>query len=41
VKLKAKVARVRARHLGIKHRRRTIPGRKFDGTPIPARWVEG
>jgi 5-methylcytosine-specific restriction protein A len=41
VKLKAKVARVRARHLGVKRRRRTIPGRKFDGTPIPARWVEG
>lgn len=40
VKLKAKVARVRARHIGVKHRRRTIPGRKFDGTPIPARWVE-
>lgn len=40
VKLKAKVARVRKRHLGIKKRRRTIPGRKFDGTPIPARWVE-
>jgi 5-methylcytosine-specific restriction protein A len=40
VKIKAKVARVRARHIGVKHRRRTIPGRKFDGTPIPARWVE-
>ena len=24
---------------GIKKRRRTIPGRKFDGTPIPSRWV--
>lgn len=25
---------------GIKKRRKTIPGRKFDGTPIPSRWVE-
>jgi 5-methylcytosine-specific restriction endonuclease McrA len=41
VKLKAKVARARKRHIGIKRRRRTIPGRKFDGTPIPSRWVEG
>jgi 5-methylcytosine-specific restriction protein A len=40
VKLKAKVARVRKHHLGIKKRRRTIPGRKFDGTPLPARWVD-
>jgi 5-methylcytosine-specific restriction protein A len=37
--VKAKSDRVRARHLGIKKRRRTIPGRKFDGTPIPSRWV--
>ena len=37
---KAKNDRVRKRHLGIRGRRRTIPGRKFDGTPIPARWVE-
>jgi 5-methylcytosine-specific restriction protein A len=28
----------RKRHLGIKKRGRTIPGRKFDGTPIPSRW---
>lgn len=40
VKLIAKVKRVRAKHLGIKKRRKTIPGRKFDGTPIPSRWVE-
>lgn len=39
-KQKAKNDRVRARHLGIRKRRRTIPGRKFDGTPIPSRWVE-
>lgn len=24
---------------GIKKRRRTIPGRRFNGDPIPARWV--
>lgn len=24
---------------GIKKRRRTIAGRKFDGTPIPSRWI--
>lgn len=35
---KAKVARVRKKHLGIKTKRRTIPGRKFDGTPIPSQW---
>lgn len=40
-RMKAKNDRVSKRHLGIKKRRRTIPGRKFDGTPIPARWVEG
>lgn len=33
----AKVKRVRARHLGIRKRGMTIPGRKFDGTPIPSR----
>lgn len=37
--LKAKNDRVRKRHLGIRGKRRTIPGRKFDGTPIPSRWV--
>lgn len=26
----------RARHVGVKRRRRTIAGRKFDGTPIPS-----
>ena len=40
-RMKAKNDRVAKRHLGIKKRRRTIPGRKFDGTPIPSRWVEG
>lgn len=30
----------RKTNAGIKSRRRSIPGRKFDGTPIPARWIE-
>lgn len=28
----------RMKHLGIRKKKRTIPGRKFDGTPIPSRW---
>jgi 5-methylcytosine-specific restriction protein A len=39
--VKAKGDRIRAKHLGVKKRRRTIPGRRFNGEPIPARWVEG
>lgn len=35
---KAKVERVRKKHLGIKTKRRTIPGRKFNGDPIPSQW---
>ena len=38
--VKAKSDRIRARHIGARKRRRTIPGRKFDGTPVPAKWVE-
>jgi len=38
---KSRVYRKKAKHLGFKRKRRTIPGRRFDGTPIPARWVEG
>jgi 5-methylcytosine-specific restriction endonuclease McrA len=34
----AKNNRVRNKHLGIKKRKRTIPGRRFNGDPIPARW---
>lgn len=34
----AKSNRVRAAHLGIKRSKRTIPGRRFNGEPIPARW---
>lgn len=36
-KLKAKIARVRKRHLGIKKKGWTIPGRRFNGTPIPSK----
>ncbi len=35
----AKSKRIQLRQRGIRKRRRTIPGKKFDGTPIPARWV--
>ena len=38
--LKAKTDRIKKGHLGIKRRKRTIPGRRFDGTPIPARWKD-
>lgn len=34
----AKSNRVRNSHLGIKRSGRTIPGRRFSGEPIPARW---
>lgn len=34
----AKNNRVRNKHLGIKRRKRTISGRRFDGTPIPSKW---
>ena len=37
----AKADRVLKRSYGLGKRRRTIPGRRFNGTPIPARWVEG
>lgn len=36
-RIKAKTDRMRKRHLGIKKSGWTIPGRKFDGTPIPSR----
>lgn len=36
---KSTVASKRAKHFGLRGKNRTIPGRKFDGTPIPARWV--
>jgi 5-methylcytosine-specific restriction protein A len=38
-RIKAKDDRVRKKHLGVKKRRKTIPGRRFNGTPIPSRWV--
>lgn len=37
VREKAIVYRKKAKNLGLKKSGRTIPGRKFDGTPIPAR----
>jgi hypothetical protein len=37
----AKADRVLKKTYGLRRPRRTIPGRKFDGTPIPPRWVEG
>lgn len=37
--VKAKSDRVRAKHLGIKKPRRSIPGRRFNGDPIPSRWI--
>lgn len=36
---KSVTARKRRKDIGIKKARRTIPGRRFDGTPIPSRWV--
>lgn len=35
---KSKVARVRKKHLGLMKSKRTIPGRRFNGEPIPARF---
>ena len=37
VAVKSSTARRLKRRLGLQ-KRRTIPGRRFDGTPIPARW---
>lgn len=34
----AKSNRIRNDFLGIRKKKRTIPGRRFDGTPIPSRW---
>lgn len=38
VKEKSKVRSKRMKHLGIRRKKRSIPGRKFDGTPVPSRW---
>ena len=38
VRQKSVEYRRRASDAGIKKRKRTIPGRRFDGTPIPSRW---
>lgn len=37
----AKADRVLKKTYGLRGKRRTIPGRRFDGTPIRARWVQG
>jgi hypothetical protein len=37
----AKADRVLKKTYGLRRPRRTIRGRKFDGTPILPRWVEG
>lgn len=37
-RLIAKAIRRRAKHLGIKRRKRTIPGKRFNGDPIPSQW---
>ena len=39
VPLIAKGRRIRERNMGIKKPRRTMPGRRFDGTPIYPKWV--
>lgn len=36
---RAPIRRKRAKAIGAKRRRKTIPGRRFDGTPIPSRIV--
>lgn len=35
---KSKVADTRNKHLGIKSKRKTIPGKRFNGDPIPSVW---
>lgn len=40
VALKSKTYRRQLKAAGVKARKRTIPGRRFNGEPIPARWVE-
>jgi 5-methylcytosine-specific restriction protein A len=35
---KSKVYHKRSKHLGIKSKKRTIPGRRFNGDPIPPKW---
>lgn len=35
---KSTVYRRKAKHIGAIRRKRTIPGRRFNGEPIPARW---
>mgnify|MGYP003658919182 CR=1 FL=1 len=37
-KVVAKSNRIRNKFIGIRKKKRTIPGRRFDGTPILPRW---
>lgn len=37
---KAGMYRKRLKAVGIKKRKRTIPGRRFNGDPIPSKWVD-
>lgn len=34
-----KADRVLKKNFGLRPKRRSIPGKKFDGTPIPSRWI--
>lgn len=36
---KSRVYQKRSKHLGLRGPRRTIPGKRFNGDPIPSRWV--
>jgi 5-methylcytosine-specific restriction endonuclease McrA len=37
---KSKIYHKRIKSIGVKSRKRTIGGRRFDGTPIPPKWRE-
>lgn len=36
---KSKTYQRRSRHVGVGRLRKTIPGKRFDGSPIPSKWV--
>ena len=35
---KSKLYHKKVKAIGIRRKRRTIPGRRFDGTPVPSKW---
>ena len=35
---KSKLYQKKVKAIGIRRKRRTIPGRRFDGTPVPSKW---